>query len=74
MKNLSALIILVLAGCVVAQQKAPTVADVQLGECRQVDAEHIQAALNMENTLRIYADSARMYRDLLDSLSHKKGK
>ena len=70
--KLSALIVLILAGCVVAQQKAPTVADIQLGDCRQSEQRYIQAALDNLKLAQVYADSLHALRDSLKAAKGKK--
>ena len=64
--------ILLLAGCVMAQQKAPTVEAVELGDCQAQVQKYIGAALQIQSEaqaeLKAYQDTARSYHALRDSL------
>ena len=62
---------LFLIACCFAQSKSPTVADIELGDCRQSEQRYIQAALDNMKLAQVYADSLHALRD---SLSHSKEK
>ena len=63
--------ILIFSVIAFGQSKSPTVADIELGDCRQSEQRYIQAALDNLKLAQVYADSLHALRD---SLSHSKEK
>ena len=63
---------LFLIACCFAQSKSPTVADIELGDCRQSEQRYIQAALDNLKLAQVYADSLHALRDSIKAAN--KGK
>ena len=78
--KLFTLIVLILAGCVVAQQKAPTAKDFEnnfLIKATELTQEYNGCMVGQENLvaqIQAYADTVRMYQALRDSIKAIKAK